>query len=352
MQKTLSIIVPTYNMDALLRNDLQSLVVEEDLLDKLEVLVVNDGSKDRSSEIAHEFEAAYPGTFKVIDKSNGNYGSCINTGLKVVSGKYVKIMDADDSLLSHNLGVLIKRLSEIDADLVLSDYIKYYGENDQVTVSYGIPSDKILRAVDYYEFPALKEIQLPAVTYRTEIFRTIHYHQTEGISYTDMEWCFSPMSQVGKIYYMNLPVYRYLLNREGQTMDAGVQLRRFSNVLTSLTSMVNTYAAIDADDEVKNYLAGQLVRHMVYVYRFYLILNKNIDRAGLRQLDILVKEKCPQAYMLSSMDEYRKKIPYRYIENWRTGKNEYIPLKILIKERILDFLGSIHLKMMGKTNGH
>lgn len=352
MQKTLSIIVPTYNMEALLRNDLQSLVVEKDLLDRIEVLVVNDGSKDRSSEIAHEFESTYPSIFKVIDKPNGNYGSCINTGLKMATGKYVKIMDADDSLLSHNFGCLIKRLSEIDADLVLSDYIKYYGEDDQVAINYDLPCDKILKAVDYYESPALKDIQLPAVTYRREIFRTIHYHQTEGISYTDMEWCFSPMSQVEKIYYMNLPVYRYLLNREGQTMDAQVQLRRFSNVLTSLTTMVNTYAVIEADDEVKSYLAGQLVRHMVYVYRFYLISNKKIDRTGLRQLDNLIKEKCPQAYMKSSTDAYRKKINYRYIEKWRSGENEYIPWKILIKERIFDILGTMHLKMMGKTNGH
>ena len=64
-------------------------------MQKLEVIVVNDGSKDRTSEIAHGFEAMHPGVFRVIDKANGHYGSCINAGLKNASGPYVKVLDVD-----------------------------------------------------------------------------------------------------------------------------------------------------------------------------------------------------------------------------------------------------------------
>lgn len=72
--KILSIIVPTYNVEAFLNKCLSSLVVgdkELELMQSLEVLVINDGSKDRSSEIAHQYESRFPETFKVIDKENG-----------------------------------------------------------------------------------------------------------------------------------------------------------------------------------------------------------------------------------------------------------------------------------------
>ena len=83
MQKLLTIVIPTYNMQDYLHRCLDSLVLYDGtLMEQLEVLVINDGSKDNSSAIAHEYEAKSPNTFLVIDKENGNYGSCINRGLK------------------------------------------------------------------------------------------------------------------------------------------------------------------------------------------------------------------------------------------------------------------------------
>ena len=78
MTKLLSIIIPTYNMQKYLRHCLDSLLVSDEMMDQLEVLVINDGSKDNSSKIAHEYETKYPNTFRVVDKENGNYGSCVN----------------------------------------------------------------------------------------------------------------------------------------------------------------------------------------------------------------------------------------------------------------------------------
>ena len=95
MEKIISIIVPTYNMEKYLKNGLDSLIISE-RKERVEVIVVNDGSKDRSLEIAAEYVEKYPSVFRLIDKPNGNYGSCINAALKIASGKYIKIMDADD----------------------------------------------------------------------------------------------------------------------------------------------------------------------------------------------------------------------------------------------------------------
>ena len=95
MDKVLTVIVPVYNMEKYIRQCLESLVIGE-VLDRIEVLVVLDGSKDGSAEIAYEFVEQYPDTFRIIYKANGGHGSAINTGLMMASGEYVKILDSDD----------------------------------------------------------------------------------------------------------------------------------------------------------------------------------------------------------------------------------------------------------------
>ena len=112
MEKILTIVIPTYNMEKYLNRCLSSLVVEPDWMDKLEVLVVNDGSKDRSQAIAQVYESQYPRTFKVIDKENGNYGSCINAALPVALGKNIKILDADYWFENANVPAFIDFLTD------------------------------------------------------------------------------------------------------------------------------------------------------------------------------------------------------------------------------------------------
>ena len=102
-QKILSIIIPTYNMEKYLPKCLDSLISAKEVLCKMEILIINDGSKDASSRIAHEYQSRYPDSIIVIDKENGNYGSCVNRGLKEATGKYIKVLDADDWFLTQNL---------------------------------------------------------------------------------------------------------------------------------------------------------------------------------------------------------------------------------------------------------
>lgn len=124
MNKILTIVIPTYNMEKYLDKCLTSLVIEDrELMKQLEILVVIDGSKDRSSEIAHTYQVRYPQTFIVIDKENGNYGSCINRGLKEAAGKYIKVLDADDCYNSKSLQQHLELLRIVDVDLILTSYV-------------------------------------------------------------------------------------------------------------------------------------------------------------------------------------------------------------------------------------
>lgn len=121
MDKILSIIIPSYNMEAYLAKGLDS-VLSIDNPSPLDVIVVNDGSKDGTLEIARSYATRFPGIVNVIDKENGHYGSCINAGLKIAQGKYVRILDADDSFYTDEFEEFVKFLKTTDADLIVNDY--------------------------------------------------------------------------------------------------------------------------------------------------------------------------------------------------------------------------------------
>lgn len=221
-QKVLSIIIPTYNMEKYLRHCLDSLIVPN--MDKVEVLVVNDGSKDSSSAIAHEYEDKYPQTFRVIDKENGNYGSCINRGLKEMTGKYVKVLDADDSFEKDNFNKYIELLEKLNADLVLTDY-HFVDEEDNITKTYSyaklynIAPKKLINFSEIVDTTPFLIIRMHGVAFKSTVFDDLQYHQVEGISYTDAQWCLEPMINVKTVYYEPMVVYRYLFGRAGQTME-------------------------------------------------------------------------------------------------------------------------------------
>lgn len=235
MEKLLSIIIPTYNMEAYLNRCLDSLLVGE-LQETLDILVVNDGSKDRSSEIAHTYADRFPNSFRVIDKPNGNYGSCINAALPLAVGKYVKVLDSDDYFDTKALLTFLERLKGIDTDAVFADYVREYSDTGR----------KELSSLDYMDgevFSPDERVLFPYemhhLAYKTSLLREVNYVQTEGISYTDTEWCFYPLFKVRNYTYLKLSLYQYQLGREGQTMEASVFRKNIYSLDVILEKMLD-----------------------------------------------------------------------------------------------------------------
>lgn len=274
MQKLLTIIVPTYNMEAYLDKCLTSLIVgktDSQLKQSLEVIIVNDGSTDRSPEIAHRYEEMCPKTFKVIDKENGNYGSCINAVLPIVTGKYVKVIDADDSADTKNLGLLLSAMAVTDADLFLSNTITVDEEGNQVGV-YGYttkPDNSIKKhlseMLDDNQF--CRNIRMHNVAYRTEILRKINYKQTEGISHTDNEWIFLPMASVDTVCIFPYTIYKYLTGRAGQTVSYDQRRLHFSDEVAVVFSLLYKYEKLVASQTGMIYAKQFLLEHLRILYR-------------------------------------------------------------------------------------
>ena len=96
-----------------------------DILDDIEIIIVNDGSKDATLSIANQYKVQYPNSVVVIDKPNGHYGSTVNAALKVATGKYFRILDADDWFDTEAFVVFVNKLKDIDVDCVYTNFSEH-----------------------------------------------------------------------------------------------------------------------------------------------------------------------------------------------------------------------------------
>ena len=126
--KLLTIVVPVYKVEQYINKCLDSLIIAPELMDKMDVLIVNDGTPDRSAEMSREYVNKYPGIFRQIDKENGGHGSAWNVGLKEAYGKYTRFLDSDDWL--ENLDLLLEKLDNCDADLVITHTLCHCPNNE------------------------------------------------------------------------------------------------------------------------------------------------------------------------------------------------------------------------------
>ena len=126
MNKVLTISVAAYNVEDTLDQTLSSLVTDTDTMSRMEVIIVDDGSTDSTAQIAEKYVSSHPGTFRLIRKSNGGYGSTINRSISEAEGKYFKQLDGGDIYITENLSEFVTFLSGIDSDLVISPYEEVY----------------------------------------------------------------------------------------------------------------------------------------------------------------------------------------------------------------------------------
>lgn len=337
MEKILSIVIPTYNMEKYLRRCSDSLLVNDANMKLLEVIVVNDGSKDSSSQIAHEYEKRFPDTFRVIDKENGNYGSCINRGLKEVTGKYIKVLDADDWFDNQVFEKFMLFLQNTNTDLIVSDF-SIVDENGCVseTGSFSLTPGTECTLNDLNDTD-IKWLWHHAITYKHNLFSRIDYHQTEGISYTDDEWIFKPMLEVKTISYFNKSLYRYLRGREGQTFAPEVLAKSFGQRIKVAISMLDFFVETKdrLNDNNKIFMTSKIKTRLESIYYYCLAKNSsNILIEKLKEFDQYILQKSEEIYYL--LDGCKSKIGGCYIKKWRMSnyKKTFSIFLMQIRERI------------------
>ncbi|VEG71538.1 glycosyl transferase, family 2 protein [[Pasteurella] aerogenes] len=288
MTKVLSIVVPSYNAQYFLLESIPTMVSIPNR-EQLEVVIVNDGSKDDTLAVANKFKSDFPNIITVIDKENGGHGSTINAGIRVARGKYFKVVDADDWVIPENLADLVSYLASIDDDQVISPFIKIYMDtSEQEVVSYNV---LLLNQTYQYE-KFLKEINcipsMHSITIKTEILRKNNIFIDENCFYVDLEYNTFPMPFIKTVSYFDKPVYKYRLGMPNQSVNINSYIKNVSmhkKVIFSLISFFNNY---NSASKIEYELLKKLILEVISIHSNIYLAMSDTRKA---KVDFLLFEK-------------------------------------------------------------
>ncbi|MCH5324566.1 MAG: glycosyltransferase family 2 protein [Eubacterium sp.] len=260
MSIILSVIVPCYNCERFLDEALGSLICEQ-VQDRLEVIAVDDGSPDNCADIVNRYCDKYPGVFRLISQENKGHGGALNTGLAAAAGKYLKVIDADDSVITENLPAFIAELEKTDADVVLTHHItrnvltgeikKWKSYPEKFGVKYTF--DEIMNSWKSFD----RSLTFHGITYRRDFYQAHCIQLSEHVFYEDHEYATVPCCYADSILPLDLFIYSYRIGDVQQSVSDENQLKRLSHTEAVLDRLIAEYALLSpvADGAGKRYYA-------------------------------------------------------------------------------------------------
>lgn len=215
MEKVLSVSIAAYNAEPFLVECVESILTSPVAQD-IEVLVINDGSTDKTLELAEELRDRYPASIKIINKENGGWGSTVNEGIKNATGKYFKLLDADDWFYTENLQEYISVLKQLESDLVITPFGKY---DDDMQKVYAEVHYKLSKNQVYNFDECADEIDplMHAFTFKTEVLQRSNMYILDKCFYTDVQYVLEGSINCKSMKYLDLLIYKYRLGRGGQS---------------------------------------------------------------------------------------------------------------------------------------
>lgn len=299
MSKVLSIAVPAYNVSKYLERCLDSLEVQT-ILNKLEIIVVDDGSKDNTAEIAQRYHEKYPDSYFVYSKENGGHGSGINFGIAHATGKYFKVVDGDDWLNTEKLEEFLAVLEQQDADIVASDFLCIQDETYAVLEQkYSTDQQEDYGRIRYLSRGEVRNvIKMHSLTIKTELLKQMGRSIDEHCFYVDCEYITYPIPLAESVFYYNQFIYMYRLGRDGQSMNIKSMQRNRAQHMRVINSLLGFYSELgDIPAHKRRYIEkciGQIVENQFQIY-ISMGLKSGI-RQEMQAWDKELKRKYPAVY--------------------------------------------------------
>ena len=262
--KLLSVAVPCYNSQAYMRNCVDSLLEGGDLV---EILIVDDGSKDDTGKIADEYAAKYPNIVKAIHQENGGHGEAVNTGIRNATGLYFKVVDSDDWVNAEAYHAILDKLQEITGgpqvlDMMISNFVyEKQGAKRKKVMKYTkyMPEGRIFTWKEMGKMPLGKYILMHSVIYRTGLLRECELVLPKHTFYVDNLFVYQPLPSVRTMYYMDVNFYRYFIGREDQSVNEQIMIKRIDQQLLVNRLMIDAIAGRKLPDKhMKQYMLRYL----------------------------------------------------------------------------------------------
>jgi len=324
--KALTFLIPCYNVEQCVSHCIDSMLIDN-IINDIEILIINDGSKDETSRLLHSYESKFPDTIRVIDKENGGWGTAINLGIREAKGKYVKEVDADDWVSTENLPAYIAFLKAHDIDYIATDYTEYFKIDDHYE-HHGYQQDiynKPMSLNDFWEnHPTAWDFPIHAITYRTQMLQECGLKVGDRY-YGDIEYNLYPLPYVQTICVLPLNVTVYFRGSDEQSTSTAGYAKHYRDYAAMAQRITEFYLSAPAilhpnlRKFIEETVRGTLVRtYHLMMSSLYAGKTEGV-KASLKSYDHWLKETDKELYAYCSR---QRKHGVAFIRIWRiTGIN-------------------------------
>ncbi len=302
--KLLSVAVPCYNSEAYMDKCIESLLAGGE---DVEILIIDDGStKDRTAEIADEYQRKYPTIVKAIHQENKGHGGAVNTGVENATGVYFKVVDSDDWVDEGSLLRILKKLDELvkgrdTVDVFLSNFVyEKVGKKKKRIMRFlkNLPQDEVFRWNESKPFDTAHYVLMHNIIYRTELIRESGLKLPEHTFYVDNIYAFIPMGYAKTLYYTNENFYRYYIGRDDQSVNEKVMMSRIDQQYKVNEIMIDHMASVEKKlkGRCKDYMMHSL--GIIVVVTSIMLMRINTEESLERKKELWRKfrDKCPDSY--------------------------------------------------------
>lgn len=287
--KLITFTIPCYNSQDYMRHCIDNIVAAGD---EVEVIIVNDGSKDDTGKIADEYQKKYPTIVKAIQKENGGHGSGVMAGIHNATGLFYKVVDSDDWVETKDvinmLDLIKKHLSEgVSIDLYITNYVyEHAADNTTFVMHYRkcLPSESLIEWNDMKHVKTETFFLMHSLMYRLDVLKESKMELPNHTFYVDDIYAYTPLPFVKKIFYHDLDLYHYFIGREDQSVNYKTMCKRYEQQMRVFREMFIAYSY----EEILN----QPVRLKKYMFKWLMtvcaitimtIVGVNDDKANRKK---------------------------------------------------------------------
>ena len=301
--KLLSIAIPCYNSQDYMEKCIESLLVGGE---EVEILVVDDGSSDRTAEIADAYAEKYPTIVKAIHQENGGHGEAVNAGIRNATGLYFKVVDSDDWVNKEAYISILKTLYELlrgpeTIDLLISNFVyEKQGATRKKVMQYRrcLPHNKIFGWDEVRHMPKGKYLLMHSMIYRTQLLHDCGLELPKHTFYVDNIYVYYPLPHVRTLYYMNVDLYRYFIGREDQSVNEKVMISRIDQQLFVTKKMISMYELrLIGSKKLRKYMVNYLAIMMTVSSILCIRSKKKENLEKKKELWAYLKKKDYRTYM-------------------------------------------------------
>ncbi|MDD6037697.1 MAG: glycosyltransferase family 2 protein [bacterium] len=244
--KLLTIAIPCFNSQDYMEKCIKSLLVGGE---DIEIIIVDDGSKDATPEIADSYEKRYPSIVRAIHQENGGHGSAVNTGIQNATGLYYKVVDSDDWVDEDAFLAVLDQLRKLVAgnemvDMFIANFVyDKDGARHKKVMRYTtmFPTDRVFGWSDVKMLTKGHYLLMHSVIYRTGVLTKCGLELPKHTFYVDNIYVYHPLPHVKKMYYMDVDMYHYYIGRGDQSVNENVMISRIDQQIRVNKIMIEDY---------------------------------------------------------------------------------------------------------------